>query len=767
MFNNQTWTYKDLIFASLAITFVLFVHGAVPFLMTPTLAQAVWTTGFSQSFTHGSVFSIYAYDFGIPEPAAIAFGLAGAWPASLLIRLGLHPADAYAGMAALWLSLAMVSAYQIARRFGATRSISLLGAVAWMTMPIIWGHAGYSMLSLGIALLSFYFMAALRLFLIEPGTTRIAPLAIALYFSAAVISVFMDGYTFMMFATGSSILLLYSLITRPEIRLVLIKIAIPVHMVSFALAYILFSTFIGKSNFEVQQIDFFRGWGLDLSFLAFPTSGVLWIPDLLGLSLSRTDELYFGDTSVWATTFALPVLLLGLLAWLRARLNTKITTGVLLVAIFGFYMALGPSLKIDSTKPESLRISHPGQQSALMSSEYAVMPTGNAWISETIPGLNVMRASYRWSALGIFALWLLIMICLSHSDKKTRRIFFLGLITVILLNLPDFQQRLRDGIDSRDMFQKIDRELIAELRQYIRPAEIVAFIPWSNDFFANYLAPRAGFRTFNIGGDKNLAAAQLGWPPEMLALGGAIDADKALAAVKILIDGTADVLILPYFHMLWSAHRWPCYDQTFSMPGFPCPSERRTELQPIVIALRNSPYVEVFESTLFATVRLRPEFSEKANRTELVNAIFRSIHYPIVLGAGFKESLYVLEKGWHSLELHHVWSQAAAKLRLPVPKVCGSKGCDAVLQFIVFGASPQRPVAVLFDSVDQGWQWSEKIVATSGDSIQVKVPITGQKIGLRVISISVPDATSPLVLSGSPDGRVLGIALQRIDLLNK
>jgi hypothetical protein len=32
------------------------------------------------------------------------------------------------------------------------------------------------------------------------------------------------------------------------------------------------------------------------------------------------------------------------------------------------------------------------------------------------------------------------------------------------------------------------------------------------------------------------------------------------------------------------------------------------------------------------------------------------------------------------------------------------------------------------------------------------------------ISVSVPEATSPLALSGAPDGRVLGIALQQIAL---
>ena len=499
---------------------------------------------------------------------------------------------------------------------------------------------------------------------------------------------------------------------------------------------------------------------------------MLWLPDLLGLSLKRTDELYFGDASVWVTTFALLVLLLGLVAWWRTR-QMKIATGVLIVAIFGFYMALGPSLQIESTKPESLQLSHPGQKSALMPPEFAVMPTGNAWISEWLPGFNVMRAAYRWSAVGIFALWLLIMIQVPRTDRKGP--WLLGLLAVVLFNLPNPLDTWREGVDRRDMFRQIDHDLVADLRQRIQPAETVAFIPARNDFFANYLAPSAGFRTFNIGGDKNWFAARSMWPPEMATLSGEVDPGKVPAAVGMLIDGAADVLVLPYFNMLWSAHLWPCPDRTTarlsdeqrgdlrSIPGFLCPAERKIELQPFITALRESPYVEVMDSDLFATVRLRPEFSSQANRLALLSSLFAGIHYPIVLETGFKESSYVLREGWHELESDHVWSREMARLTLPVPKDCETRGCNAVLSFIVFGASQSRSVPVSLSSGEPTWKWDERLVATSGDVMEVEVPLSGAKGG-RKIMLSVPNATSPLALTGSPDGRVLGIGLLKIEL---
>src|SRR3546814_13872942 len=101
------------------------------------------------------------------------------------------------------------------------------------------------------------------------------------------------------------------------------------------------------------------------------------------------------------------------------------------------------------------------------------------------------------------------------------------------------------------MFLQIDEELVSQLHQNIGSGETVAFIPWGNDFIANYLAPKVGFRTFNIGGDKNLSAAQTEWPSPMRALGPRLDINIAISSVKMLLEGAADALVVPYIDMLW------------------------------------------------------------------------------------------------------------------------------------------------------------------------------------------------------------------------
>jgi hypothetical protein len=764
MSNFNKLLYKRTIITILGFAFVLFIHGAVPFLMLPTLGQAIWTTGFSESMANNaSIFDFYARDFGIPKPAAIAFGLAGSWPASLLIRMGLHAADAYAAMAALWLCLAMYSAYRVTRFFGGKMSIALIGAVTWMTMPVIWAHASYSMLSLGIALLSFYFLSVLRLLSITPDKLLVTVFSVGLYALAAIVAVFMDGYTFMMFATGASILLAYAIVTKPDARKNLFKLVVPVHILSFALAYLLFSLYIGKSNFDAHELDFFRGWGLDLSFLVVPTQGLLWLPDLLGLSIARSDEIFFGDASTWVTTFALPVLILGLLAWYRARSTNSLSTGIFLVAIFGFYMALGPSVKINSTKPYALQISHPGQQSNLMASEYAIAPTGNAWISETLPGFNVMRASYRWSALGIFALWLLVMMNVAKADKKYLKIWSGLLLFIVIFNLPDFEDHWQNSTGHRTQFFQIDEELVSTLSEAIKKDETVVFLPWGNDFIANYLAPKVGFRTFNVGGDKNLAAAQTGWSENILNISTDEELNKIYSLISILLDGNVDVIVIPYFHMLFSPHFWPCV-QISNNPL--CPEERKKDIYPIISTIRNSSFLQVTDSTLFSTVRLSSEFSGTVGREKLLNNIINDIKYPFSITSTSLNNNLILKNGWHSTEENHVWSSSNAELLLPSPINCLPANYKVKLTFGVFGASPERPVEIMFNSADSTWQWAKEIKAVSADTLSVEVPLHGA-INYRKIKISVPNATSPNNLTGSGDSRILGISLQRLELLDQ
>ncbi|MGZ8225179.1 MAG: hypothetical protein ACXWT3_00910 [Methylococcaceae bacterium] len=605
--------------------FVLFLHGAVPFMAMPTLPQALWSTGFSQSFMNDSLFSIHATNFGIPKPAAISFGLAGAWPTALFMFIGLHASDAYSAMCAFWLSIAFFAAYRIALLLGLRAALAIGAAVLWMSMPVIGQHAVYSMLSLGIGLLSFYFLAPMRLFLQKTETRKGGIVTGAFYLFVCVLSVFMDSYSFMMFAVGSSILGVYIFSHFTDLRRQLLLFALPVHILGFGVAYLLYSVYIGKPQFESSPMDFFRGWGADLIFFVRPTQGIHWLPDILGWSAPRSSLEFSGDASVWITTFSIPIIVLGLYGWWRTQSSVKIAGGFLLVALFGFYMSLGPSLKVNSIKPTGLQIGD------LMPAKLAFMPTGSALLSKHLPGFNNMRASYRWIGLGVFGLWCLtIMLFSLMKDRRGSVEILLGVL--IFLNLPHLDRKWRENMHSRNMFYEIDRDLLADMKTKLHPGEKVAFLPFRNDFLINYLAANLDVLSYNIGGDKNLADARTSWPRTVRQfVMGQVDAGFTDRIFQLFAAHEADVVVLPYIDMLWAAHAWPA--KTLF----------KEDMKLTARELQASGLVDIEERELFAVFRVKPQFKAQFPLRELERLMLQNPRL-IAVGNLYKHGLKLADQ---------------------------------------------------------------------------------------------------------------------------
>lgn len=566
------------LFALVMLAMVLILQGAVPFLAVPTLGQAVWSGAFAQSFANQSFFSLYAHNFGVPEPAAIAFGLATAWPAGLLIRIGLHPADAYSTMAALWFTLAFFSARSLARRFATGPTAATLLAALWLSLPMIWGHADFSMLSCGMALLPFYFLAAQRLAIPKPAS-------IAGYVAATLLAVFMDGYSFIMFAAAATVVL----IRRP--------VALAIHFAAFGLATLLYTRYVGFGGEAAAPLDFFRGWGLDLSYIVLPSDGMQWVFDKLHLSVPRSHETLYGDRSVWETTFCLPILLAGLACFRRAR---PLAPAALAIALLGFWLALGPSVKLDVHKDPTA--------GPTMAAEAAPIPTGSAWLSEHVPGFRAMRASYRWAALGLFGIWLLVAMGAKGHYAP------LWLSGLILCNLPHVPARWFFDREQRAMFLAIDQSLDKPLKAWgLKAGERVVFLPFRNDFLPAYVAARLNLSAYNIGGDKNLDVAWNHWPVELRRVQiGTVD---EAAVTTMLAPGLAGAVVLLYPHGLWAAHLWPCLDEAdpplfgklrdnyAEIADFTCPAAKKAELAPLVESLRRRGDLTIADAGLFAIIR--------------------------------------------------------------------------------------------------------------------------------------------------------------------
>lgn len=600
---------KPLLLLVSAWGLMLIIHGAVPFVLAPTLGQAVWSTGFSQSFVNQSLWTIYASNFGAPEPAAIAFGLPGAWLTALYIQLGLQPADAYSTMVASWMTLAMISAYALARQFSVKPALAVLAALGWMSMPVTWAHAGYSMLSIGIALLPMYFLAAVKLLEtsapFENESVNPSRTWRCIYPLICIIAIFMDGYSFMFFAVGASLLAgWWWLQTDATGKKQLTAAALPLHVASLLAAYVAYGGFIGKAAFQPSSLDFFRGWGADLTFFAIPTNGMHWLPDVLGWSMTRSGLTYFGDASVWNTTFSAPVILGSIWATWRLLSTQRVVMGLLGVACFGFYMAMGPSIKLNSVKPEGSTM---GQ---MMPPEAALAPTGSGFLSEKLPGFNNMRASYRWAALGVLGAWALLVLTLSYRNGRSTRLIgasFMGV--VILFNLPNLPEKWDRDSKYRTMFFQIDSDLVDDMRKVLHPGDKVAFLPWRNDFLVNYLAARLNVVSYNIGGDKNLENAKKHWPTWMQGFQMAqIDRQFTDRVVMTLASKEADAVILPYSDMLWAAHKWPY------------PQEFKEQMLELASTLEKKGVLAIDKREHYIALRLKPELQDHSNQ-KLISAL--------------------------------------------------------------------------------------------------------------------------------------------------
>ncbi|MGE8317172.1 MAG: hypothetical protein ACN6O3_00410 [Comamonas sp.] len=591
--------YSKYIYLSLTFALGAILQGAIPFLSLTTLGQAVVVVGYPISFINDGGLTLYATNMGYPSLAPMSTMLAPGLVMELFLLCGFTAQNAFTASFILWYSLGYWGAYKLARTNGVKTEISALLALLWMAFPIVWNSSRYSHLHFGLVLLPFLFFSCIKA--IDSIKSKNFQ-ALLLYPLTALLAVFTDGYTFMFFAIGSSIILLHQVWAMKEIRIGIIKKILPLHAFSFAIAYTAYAVYIGKTAYNPAPLDFFRGWGVDLLFLAQPSLGVHWLWDTLGLSTSRTEAHLFGDESVWISSFCLPLIIAGGIAYWKSRKTFVFAGAMLLLAIFGAYMALGPSIKLDATRAAELGRSMPA--------ELALGSTGNAFLSEYIPGFKSMRASYRWIALCFFGLWGLLVGYFYITRHKNHAINKLLLVILIVLFIPNISTHTQEKINNYIGFSGIDDDLVQELKKDVIPGEIVAFLPWNNDFIMNYLAPKLDIKSYNVGGDKNVDTAYKKWPPSLRLLSANSWNDQySLNTLLFLATENVDAVIFPYFDMLEAAHAWP------SPPIY---QERVTQ---VFQELEDSGYVTVINKNNYSVARLKSEFSSSIAKKALAKDI--------------------------------------------------------------------------------------------------------------------------------------------------
>jgi hypothetical protein len=753
----------------LALLITIIVYGAIPFVSIPTLGQIVWTSGFAQSFVNAGWPAIKAINFGIPAAAPIPFGLANAFlQSSFMHFFSIHAWDAYALAAVVWLALGLYGCCLLAKMLGVQSHKAPWVALIYMTLPVVWWHASYSMLSYGFALLPLYIAIAFKLIYRNHAELKYQTLSIAIAFIlVSCLAVFMDGYTYVMFFTAVLVIYTTALCRKDISKKTLLILVLPIIVAAAATSYLLYITYLGIASYPPSSMDFFRAWGVDVVMLLVPSQGIFWLWDVLHLSVFRSELEFFGDASVWSTTFILPLLIFGGLGVVFARSN-RYTSPLLLIALVGLYFAFGPSLKINITRPVGMDVTD-----QLMPGYLAPKPTGNALIYQHVPGFINTRATYRWTGLlfvGLFGLTILLLLELERREK--RYYAWLILIFIIITNLPHLHHRLKSAVSYRHAMQQMVSDL-RSMNDYLKAGRHVVFYPQYNDFIVNYLASVGKYHSYNLGGDKSVEYAAQHWPQSLQAFFN-VSASQCpnyfqKSVISLLNNGTADYVVLPYFDTLGNAHEWPPSEQNYLKLrseglGAEMPGVLKNQYSGILSQLARDPNVLIKDTDLYAIISLKNPVGAASVQT--VNPIvFNTSVSLAACGSG----LMYLNTGWSYPESWGIWSEGdSASLIMQVPSQ--NRGHNVLLSIeghgLVGGALSSQAVQVYVNG-----QYLQTLQFPGSDVVRsVEIPqslIAKAANGNLSIELRFKDAIYPADLGLGADYRKLALGLVAIKLSTK
>jgi hypothetical protein len=538
---------RSTIFVCMFTTFI--VHGTIPFLTTPAFQSVLTKQGFAKSFANSQFPYIFANNFGYPTPIPISFGLPAMLLSSLFTRLGLSSADSYTLSSAVFLLIGFLGARQWAKLFF-NKNIASVAALLWTSQPIIWYHQEYTSLAIGFVLIPTYCSIVNSFINLRFDNKEKVIKSISLLIFTTVISLFMDGYTFVMFFTFSFLCWLFLSLYRDFYlkKIILIEEVFKKFLAllfSFSIPVILYSIYFPGVSSTSFEMDYYRTGGLDLSFLILPTEGTNFIGDLVGFSTPRSLVEQFGDESVYLSTYSFPLIIFFIFAILVFKKNKNpIILFFIVLSIVSIYLSLGPSLKINSTKPNP-------QISQLMTEEYALFSTGNEIIYQYLPGFKTMRVTFRWLAMFTFSSWTLVMIFLSSLKFKSKNFLqFIILSLLIISYLPDLPERLNKQVTNRNQLIELEETFVPKVAKQVTSDEVIIFIPMNNDFAANFISSYGNFRTYNVGSDKSLDFASQYWPDRIINIDKEFK-DNTSFDIDSVVDNLDknEIIIVPYFSL--------------------------------------------------------------------------------------------------------------------------------------------------------------------------------------------------------------------------
>ena len=533
------------------LALVLLSHGVVPGQIGAT-DDAYLTQGAilceHQLGLHALTNSCHAFAYPLGYPLltngpTIVLG-------TIAMRLGASLNGAYLIAQGVIDAVALAGGYALARRLGVRRPVALWAAGLYLLAPTVIGMLGFPGTNGGFDLLPCYALADLILLeRLDRKRSWLLAVVIAGYAAVRVIALFMDGYSFVASMLVSVCLWLFY---RGELRCKRRWIELGIILAANAFAVLLYKLYQGGS-YPLSPLPVFRTMGLDVSTLVTPTE-VQWVPKTIGWTVDPTR--LWGDGTNSAYNYIGIACLVLAIPGVRSRFGPAL----LCAGVIALILALGPALKVDDVRPSG---------STAANAAYAMPARAATWelpwgdLFTKIPGLNETRAPYRWFGVTRLALVMLAALGLERGLKRERmRYLVLGLAVLGTLELlPNFPS-LGSTYRAQNRYVKtLTASVGHELRGLTRPGDIGFFLnvtPSQDDFLVNYLAPYAGLRTYNAGGDKNVNLAIAHWPGQIDALTTSPVTPKAVETA--LAQHEASVIFAPLFDLHTAVFSWPPTD---------------------------------------------------------------------------------------------------------------------------------------------------------------------------------------------------------------
>ncbi len=185
------------------------------------------------------------------------------------------------------------------------------------------------------------------------------------------------------------------------------------------------------------------------------------------------------------------------------------------------------------------------------------LPT--APLFEVVPGVNQMRATYRWSTVTRMVLVFFVTLSLSELARRRGRP---GVVAAVLLAgvavvevSPYVPDLLRYYSNNRRSVEAFDRTVVEPLDRAVPDESRVLYLSAVNDWLANYMSPMARLRSYNVGGDKNNVMSRPKWPENVKQL--ARTKDVPDAAQRAFDSREVDAIVVMGFSLRYDASGWP------------------------------------------------------------------------------------------------------------------------------------------------------------------------------------------------------------------